>query len=104
MAAQDALPTAPAPFLEPGPAESLGAAAPATSDAPTTLKDCARAFSEIVAPAEGPGAPTVREATRGVGWLGPDPRARIALNSGTVPQVPEGWAGPEETEMFEPST
>eukprot|EP00969_Alexandrium_andersonii_P180509 7977652-Alexandrium_andersonii.AAC.1 len=48
--AQDALPAAPAPFLEPEPAESLGAAAPAASAAPPTLMDCARAFPEIIAP------------------------------------------------------
>eukprot|EP00969_Alexandrium_andersonii_P359838 15454053-Alexandrium_andersonii.AAC.1 len=59
--------------------------------------DCARAFSEIAAPAEGPGVPAVRDAIRGEGLLGPDPRAMIVLNSGAVSQVPEGWVGPEET-------
>eukprot|EP00969_Alexandrium_andersonii_P037149 1628166-Alexandrium_andersonii.AAC.1 len=55
--AQDALLAAPAPFLEPKPAENLRAEAPAPSDLPMMLVDCARAFSEIAAPAEGLGAP-----------------------------------------------
>eukprot|EP00969_Alexandrium_andersonii_P029467 1286280-Alexandrium_andersonii.AAC.1 len=55
--AVEALPVAPA-FLEPEPVEEGGleAAAPAASDVPMTVMDCARAFVQIVAPADGPGA------------------------------------------------
>eukprot|EP00969_Alexandrium_andersonii_P111019 4899971-Alexandrium_andersonii.AAC.1 len=65
--------------------------------------DCARAFAEVAAPSVGLGAPAVCEAIRGEDWLGPDPRALVALNSPTVARVPEGWVGPEETEEFAPS-
>eukprot|EP00969_Alexandrium_andersonii_P322189 14235860-Alexandrium_andersonii.AAC.1 len=71
---------------------------------PPTIMDCARAFAEIAAPAEaaeGPSVPAVREAIHGEDWLGPGPGALGALSPPTVTRVPEGWVGPDETEMSE---
>eukprot|EP00969_Alexandrium_andersonii_P373052 15483105-Alexandrium_andersonii.AAC.1 len=47
---------------------------------------------------------SVRAALAGSEWLGPDPRASLALaNSQGFAGVPKGWPGPEECEMIEPS-
>eukprot|EP00969_Alexandrium_andersonii_P042093 1846391-Alexandrium_andersonii.AAC.1 len=45
--------------------------------------------------------PSIRVALRGEEWLGPGRRASIAIDAAQIVPVPEGWVGPEETEMVE---
>eukprot|EP00969_Alexandrium_andersonii_P286516 12665593-Alexandrium_andersonii.AAC.1 len=62
------------------------------------IMDCARAFTEIASPADG--LASASAVLAGAEWLGPDPRASIALASprGRA-RAPEGSPGPEESEL-----
>eukprot|EP00969_Alexandrium_andersonii_P026537 1157743-Alexandrium_andersonii.AAC.1 len=103
-------PPQPAPALvdaapaDPAQAEPQAAAAAAAALAPQEFaQDLPRGLVEVINPVSGDGAPTVREAVTGTTWLGPDPRAYLALSrDGRKTRVPIDWVGPEETEMFEP--
>eukprot|EP00969_Alexandrium_andersonii_P219830 9709003-Alexandrium_andersonii.AAC.1 len=78
-------------------------AAASSSDTPPagSTQALAQEFVSVVQPADGPGLPTLQQAVSGDTWLGPDPRAALA-RMGHLSLVPQGWVGPEETEMVDP--
>eukprot|EP00969_Alexandrium_andersonii_P141950 6275728-Alexandrium_andersonii.AAC.1 len=87
--------------LAEAPAGQQAAASSSAAPPAGSMQALAQEVISEVQPAGGPGLPTLQQAVRGATWLRPDPRAALA-RMGHLPLVPQGWVGPEETEMADP--